>query len=94
MLDDLLPYTFTYNGYFSVPMMGSLKNFKVIVSTCVSDSVFAGIGMAPGHFTHIFIDEAGQATEPETFVSIKTLADSKINVILSGDLKQLGPIIQ
>ena len=94
MLDDLLPYTFTYNGYFSVPVMGSLKIFKVIVSTCVSDSVFAGIGMAPGHFTHIFIYEAGQATEPETFVSIKTLADSKINVILSGDLKQLGPIIQ
>ena len=94
VLDDLLPYTFTDDGHFSVPMMGSLKNFRVIVSTCVSASVFAGIGVASGHFSHIFIDEAGQATEPETFVSIKTLADSKTNVILSGDPKQLGPIIQ
>ena len=94
VLDDLRPYTFTDNGHFSVPMMGSLQNFRVIVSTCVSASVFSGIGMARGHFTHIFIDEAGQATEPETFVSIKTLADRKTNVILSGDPKQLGPIIQ
>ena len=74
--------------------MDRLKNFKVIVSTCVSAAVFSGIGMARGHFTHIFVDEAGQATEPETFVSIKMLADSKTNIILSGDPKQLGPVIR
>ena len=50
--------------------------------------------MARGHFTHIFIDEAGQATEPEAFVSIKMMADTKTNVILSGDPKQLGPVIR
>jgi helicase MOV-10 len=92
--DGLRPYIFTSDGHFSVPPMGRLENFKVVVSTCVSASVFSGIGMARGHFTHIFIDEAGQATEPETFVSIKMLADSKTNVILSGDPKQLGPVIQ
>ena len=95
--DDLLPYTFTQaggGGHFSVPSMNRLKNFKVIVSTCGSSSVFSGVGMARGHFSHIFIDEAGQATEPETFLSIKTLADSKTNVILSGDPKQLGPVIR
>ena len=74
--------------------MDRLNNFKVIVSTCVSAAVFPGIGMARGHFTHIFIDEAGQATEPETFVSIKTLADSNTNIVLSGDPKQLGPVIR
>ena len=94
VLDDLRPYTFTYDGHFSVPSMGCLENFKVIVSTCVSAAVFSGIGMARGHFTHIFIDEAGQATEPETFVSIKMLANNKTNVVLSGDPKQLGPVIQ
>jgi len=50
--------------------------------------------MARGHFTHIFIDEAGQATEPEAFVSIKMMADTRTNIILSGDPKQLGPIIR
>ena len=93
--DDIRPYTFTQaDDHFSVPSMDRLKNFKVIVSTCVSAAVFSGIGMARGHFTHIFVDEAGQATEPETFVSIKMLADSKTNIILSGDPKQLGPVIR
>ena len=91
---DLRPYTFTCDGHFSVPPMGRLENFRVMVSTCVSAAVLSGIGMARGHFTHIFIDEAGQATEPETFVSIKMLANSKTNIILSGDPKQLGPVIQ
>jgi len=45
------------------------------------------------HFSHIIIDEASQATEPEAFVSIETLADPKTNIVLSGDPKQLGPII-
>ena len=74
--------------------MPRMKAFKVIVSTCVSASIVSGIGMARGHFTHIFIDEAGQATEPGAFVSIKMMADNKTNVVLSGDPKQLGPIIR
>jgi helicase MOV-10 len=74
--------------------MDRLQKFSVIVSTCLSASVFSGVGMARGHFTHIFIDEAGQATEPEAILSIKLVADSKTNVILSGDPKQLGPIIR
>jgi helicase MOV-10 len=95
VLYDLRPYIFTQaDGHFSVPPMDRLNKFKVVVSTSVSASVFSGIGMARGHFTHIFIDEAGQATEPETFVSIKMLAGSKTNVILSGDPKQLGPVIR
>lgn len=50
--------------------------------------------MPRGHFSHIFVDEAGQATEPEVMIGIKTMADNNTNVILSGDSKQLGPIIR
>ncbi|KAF9527401.1 RNA helicase [Crepidotus variabilis] len=95
--DDLLPYTYVNaDGHFGVPPPGKVRmaSFRAIVTTCLSASVAHGIGMARGHFTHIFIDEAGQATEPEAFVSIKTMADSKTNIILSGDPKQLGPIIR
>jgi len=74
--------------------MARMKRFRVLVTTCVSASVAHGIGLPRGHFTHIFIDEAGQATEPESFVSIKMMADPKTNIVLSGDPKQLGPIIR
>lgn len=93
--DALLPYSATnLNGHFTVPPMATTKRFRVIVSTCVSASFAYGIGINRGHFTHIFIDEAGQATEPEVMISVKTIADNNTNVILSGDPKQLGPIIR
>lgn len=71
-----------------------MKAFRVVVTTCVSASVISGIGIPRGHYSHIIIDEAGQATEPESFVSIKTMADNATNIVLSGDPKQLGPIIR
>ena len=45
------------------------------------------------HFTHIFIDEAGHATEPETMVALAGAISSNTRIILAGDHKQLGPII-
>lgn len=50
--------------------------------------------MPRGHFSHIFVDEAGQATEPEVMIGIKSMSDGNTNVVLSGDPKQLGPIIR
>lgn len=87
-------YTYRVQGTYTVPPMSRMTRFKVIVSTCVSASVFHGIGMQRGHFGYIFVDEAGQATEPEVMISVKTMADNGTRVILSGDHKQLGPIIR
>ncbi|KAF9057240.1 RNA helicase [Panaeolus papilionaceus] len=91
----LLPYAYvSYDGHFSIPPISRVRRFRIIISTSISSSFTAGIGMSRGHFTHIFMDEAGQATEPEAFVSIKMMADSNTNVVLSGDPKQLGPVIR
>jgi helicase MOV-10 len=79
---------------FVVPPITDLMKFRVVVCTCLSASLPYGIGVPRGHFSHIFIDEAGQATEPEVMISVKTMADPKTNVILSGDSKQLGPIVR
>ncbi|KAF9260599.1 P-loop containing nucleoside triphosphate hydrolase protein [Marasmius fiardii PR-910] len=92
---ELLPFTYRNdNGHFSVPPLARMKRFRVIVTTCISASIVSGIGIPRGHYSHIFVDEAGQATEPEVMVSIKNMADNDTNVILCGDPKQLGPIIR
>ncbi|PBK68587.1 RNA helicase [Armillaria solidipes] len=91
---DLQPYTFRKSEHYAVPDCERVKQFKVIVSTCVSAAVFFNIGIQRGHFTHIFIDEAGQATEPEAMIAVKTMADNRTTVVLSGDPKQLGPVIR
>ncbi|CAK5278901.1 unnamed protein product, partial [Mycena citricolor] len=92
---ELRAFTFaTANGHFAVPGLAKMKTYRVVVTTCVSASVVSGIGIPRGHYSHIFCDEAGQATEPEVMIAIKTMADKQTNVVLSGDPKQLGPIIR
>lgn len=92
---ELREYTYTKaEGHFSVPLLSRMKRFRVVVTTCVSASVVSGIGIPRGHYTHIFCDEAGQSTEPEVMIAIKTMADTKTSIVLSGDPKQLGPIIR
>jgi helicase MOV-10 len=81
-------------GTFYIPPREDLMKFRVIVSTCLSASVPYNIGIPAGHFSHVFVDEAGQACEPEALIAIKTMANEKTNLILSGDPKQLGPIIR
>ena len=81
-------------GTFCIPPLAELLKFRVIVTTCISASAAYGLGVPRGHFSHIFIDEAGQATEPELMVPIKTMAGEDTNIILSGDPRQLGPIVR
>jgi helicase MOV-10 len=91
---DLLPYTFVNeDGLFSHPPLNIVKTYRVIVCTCISAAFTLGIGVERGHFSHVFIDEAGQATEPEAMVVVKNTAIVSTKLILSGDPQQLRPII-
>uniref|UniRef100_A0A8C2ZHV5 RNA helicase n=1 Tax=Cyclopterus lumpus TaxID=8103 RepID=A0A8C2ZHV5_CYCLU len=48
-----------------------------------------------GHFTHVFVDEAGHAVETECLVPLAGLLDAESGqVVLAGDPKQLGPILR
>ena len=52
------------------------------------------------HFTHIFIDEAGHAPEPEALIALAGVMEVnpalKIGgqVVIAGDPKQLGPVLR
>lgn len=82
------------HGVFICPPKEELETFRVVIATCCSGGVPFGIGVELGHFSHIFIDEAAQATEPEVMIPIRTMLGPRTNVILSGDIKQLGPIVR
>lgn len=49
-------------------------------------------------FTHVFLDECGQAVEPEALIPVAGLLNPENKfggqVILAGDPKQLGPVLQ
>ncbi|KAM4734595.1 RNA helicase Mov10l1 [Anableps anableps] len=67
---------------------------RIVVSTCSSAGMFHNIGIQVGHFTHVFLDEAGQATEPESLIPISLISESDGQIVLAGDPCQLGPIVK
>ncbi|GAA6038806.1 hypothetical protein JCM8097_002902 [Rhodosporidiobolus ruineniae] len=87
------PFCCEMNGTFACPPLEKLKTYRVVVTTCISASILGGVGLKPGHFSHIFVDEAGQAKEPDTFLPI-SLVGPTTSVILAGDPKQLGPVVR
>lgn len=54
---------------------------------------FFGSAGLKNHFSHVFIDESGEALEPEALVPLQS-ASPTATVIFSGDPKQLGPIVR
>lgn len=71
----------------------AISRFRVIVSTCVMAGSLYGLRLSAGHLTHVFVDECGQATEPECLIPVGLVSGTDGQIILAGDPKQLGPIV-
>ncbi|XP_061578737.1 RNA helicase Mov10l1 [Cololabis saira] len=67
---------------------------RIVVCTCSSAGMFQNIGIQVGHFTHMFLDEAGQATEPESLIPISFISERDGQIVLAGDPCQLGPVVK
>jgi len=50
---------------------------RLVISTCITAGQFFSLDLSVGHFTHVFVDEAGYCTEPETVIAALLLARSK-----------------
>ncbi|PFX17671.1 putative helicase MOV-10 [Stylophora pistillata] len=74
------------------------RNYRIIVTTLVTAGRLVSASFPRRHFTHIFIDEAGHATEPECIIPLADLLDPANPIggqlVLAGDPKQLGPILR
>ena len=50
-------------GGFEVPLQAKLRAFSIVVCTCVSAALLTAAGVPAAHFSHVFIDECGHATQ-------------------------------
>ncbi|KAM6192162.1 LOW QUALITY PROTEIN: helicase MOV-10 [Sarcoramphus papa] len=81
--------------------MASWGRYAEAASLHVSPRL-ASAKFPPGFFSHVFIDECGQAVEPESVVAIAgllTAMDQETNpnggqLVLAGDPQQLGPVLR
>jgi helicase MOV-10 len=73
--------------------------FKTYMEKAMEDCNLSGGpigGVEEPRFTHLFIDEAAQATEPETLIPFSVVVDPqpdsiKAEIVLVGDPRQLSP---
>jgi hypothetical protein len=65
--EELLPYTNFDAGEqgFPAPPREELRAVRVLVATSCSAARLLNAGLPRGHFAAVFVDEAGNAVEPE-----------------------------
>lgn len=93
MNSDLIPFSYAEDLIFRCPPLQNFKRYRIVISTYMSAALLSAEGVKRGHFSHIFLDEAGQASEPETMVPLSHFSQSNTVVVLAGDPMQLGPVI-
>ncbi|XP_020490711.2 putative helicase mov-10-B.2 isoform X1 [Labrus bergylta] len=77
------------------PAKEKLMEYKIMVTTLLTAGRMVSGNIPEGHFTHVFVDEAGHAIETECIVPLAGLLHAKSGqVVLAGDPKQLGPILR
>lgn len=95
--DDINPnyrnFCYSEDCTFQIPPIQDLRRYRIVISTYMNSSVLYSEGIKQGHFSHIILDEAGQASEPETMIPISHLCRESTVVVLAGDPMQLGPIV-
>lgn len=86
--------------HFYYPCKADLQKYRIIISTLVTAGRLVSANFPPNHFTHIFVDEAGHAPEPESLIAIAGIMEVNPTlraggqVVIAGDPKQLGPILR
>uniref|UniRef100_M1BC80 ATP-dependent helicase NAM7 n=1 Tax=Solanum tuberosum TaxID=4113 RepID=M1BC80_SOLTU len=97
LLDDVNPSCLRFcnveDNAFKCPLLRELRRYRVIISTYASAFLLYAQGIKRGHLSHIFLDKAGQASEPDTMIPLSHLLRKETVVVLAGDPRQLGPVV-
>jgi len=94
--EELLPYTNFDAGErgFPAPPPEKLRAVRVLVATSCSAARLLNAGLPRGHFAAVFVDEAGNAVEPEALAPAACLLAPGQQLVLAGDPRQLGPVVR
>ncbi|XP_052806170.1 putative helicase MOV-10 [Mya arenaria] len=84
---------------FYYPAKSELEKYRILIVTLSTSGRLVSASFEKNFFTHIFIDEGAHAIEPECIVPITGLMDATKKdtcpqLVISGDPKQLGPVLR
>jgi len=100
-IQNVSNYNFKEGCYY-YPSLDELCNYKIILCTLVTAGRLVTAQFPPKHFSHVFVDEAGNSLEPESIIPIAGILLPHMSknhaigghVVLAGDPKQLGAIVR
>lgn len=93
--DEIKDCTNLVGECYFYPAKEKLMEYKIMVTTLLTAGRMISGNIPAGHFTHVFVDEAGHAVETECLVPLAGLLSAESGqVVLAGDPKQLGPILR
>lgn len=93
--DDIKECSNLVGDSYVYPAKEKLMEYRIMVTTLLTAGRLVSGNIPPGHFTHVFVDEAGHAVETECIIPLSGLLNATSGqVVLAGDPKQLGPIIR
>ena len=81
-------YCLIKDGTFVLPSRDDLVEHRVVVTTLSTSRVLLDLQVLHGFFTHILIDEAAQALEPEALTPL-IFAGPNTKVVFTGDHMQV-----
>ncbi|KAL0819791.1 hypothetical protein ABMA28_007830 [Loxostege sticticalis] len=83
-----------YENFYSVSNV-QMSTYRVVVTTLSHAAKYASNRSQASHklqMSHLFIDEAAQASEPATLIPTTGLLVPAGQLVLAGDPRQLGPV--
>nr|XP_026489735.1 putative helicase mov-10-B.1 [Vanessa tameamea] len=84
----------SYESFFSVSNV-YVSSYRIFVTTLLHAAKYGSTRSQAAYklqMTHLFIDEAAQASEPATLVPVTGLLAPNGHLVLAGDPQQLGPV--
>ena len=81
------------HGGFRLPSVETVKGARIVVCTLMTSGKLRAIDVPDRHFTHLFVDEAGHATEADLLIATMVAPRAK-RIVLAGDHKQLGAVVR
>ncbi|XP_055536659.1 putative helicase mov-10-B.1 isoform X2 [Wyeomyia smithii] len=101
-IDSIKPNVLRVSNFsgntYEMPCYEDIYDNRVVVCTLTTAGRLVQANISTEHFSYIFIDECGSAKEISALIPIINIgtvqSTIKASVILSGDPRQLGPVIQ
>ncbi len=86
-------YGLIENNAYVLPTRDDVIKHRVVIATLAMSKHLFDLRLNHGFFTHILVDEAAQALEPEALIPL-ALAGPNTKVVFTGDHMQVSSELQ